>query len=388
VTSGAGLRSAYAEAGVNVEAGEQIVDLLKDRLGGRGTADGHGVLTGIGAFASAVALPPGYREPVLVSATDGVGTKTAIASAMGRHDTVGRDLVAMCADDVVCLGARPLLFLDYVAVGRLEPLTVANLVAGIAEGCELAGCDLVGGETAEHPGLMGPDQFDLAGFCLGLVERDDLLDGNAAQAGDVLVGLASSGLHANGYALVRAVLARDAIALDRPYVDVLKGVIGEAETQRVVRDEPDVAAQTIGEVLLTPSRIYAPDVLALRDSLAAAGSPLRGLAHITGGGLPGNVPRALPQGLAARLDTTAWPAPSIFRLFAALGGLDGPQLRATFNAGLGMVGVVPRDAESTAVELLASRGVPAWNVGEVVDASNGARYIENGGAGPSGAIRA
>jgi phosphoribosylformylglycinamidine cyclo-ligase len=378
MTSGPGLRSAYAQAGVDVEAGEQVVELLKDRLGARHAADGGALLTGIGAFASAVALPPGYREPVLVSATDGVGTKTAIASAMRRHDTIGRDLVAMCADDVVCLGARPLLFLDYVAVGRLEPLIVANLVAGIAEGCALACCELVGGETAEHPGLMGADQFDLAGFCLGIAERDELLDNTAAQAGDALIGLASNGLHANGYALVRAVLARDGIPLERPYLEVLRGVIGDGETDRVARDEPEVASRTLGEVLLTPSRIYAPDVLALRGSLSAAGSPLRGLAHITGGGLPGNVPRALPDALAARLDTTAWLVPSIFRLLAALAGLDGPQLRATFNAGLGMVAVVPRDAASSAIAFLSSRGIPAWTVGEVVAANDGARYVENG----------
>jgi phosphoribosylformylglycinamidine cyclo-ligase len=382
MSRGSGLRGAYAEAGVDVDAGERVVDLLRAQLNGSGdatgAANGAALLTGIGAFASAVALPPGYREPVLVSATDGVGTKTAIAGALGRHDTVGRDLVAMCADDVVCLGARPLFFLDYVAVGRLEPLTVANLVAGIAEGCELACCTLVGGETAEHPGLMGADQFDLAGFCLGVVERDELLDGSAAQAGDAIVGISSTGLHANGFSLVRAVLARDRIALETPYVEVLRGVIGEGEAERVARDEPGVASQSLGEVLLTPSRIYAADVLALRDALTAAETPLRSLAHITGGGLPGNVPRALPQPLAARIDTSAWRAPSVFRLISALGGLDGPQLRGTFNAGIGMVAVVPPEAADASVRLLADRGLPAWVVGEVIDAVEGVRYIENG----------
>jgi phosphoribosylformylglycinamidine cyclo-ligase len=378
-----GLRGAYAEAGVDVEAGERVVDLLRTQLNGSaqatGTSDGGTLLTRIGAFASAVALPPGYREPVLVSATDGVGTKTAIAGALGRHDTVGRDLVAMCADDVVCLGARPLFFLDYVAVGRLEPLTVANLVAGIAEGCELAGCTLVGGETAEHPGLMGADQFDLAGFCLGVAERDELLDGSAARAGDAIVGIASSGLHANGFSLVRAVLARDRIALETPWVEVLRGVIGEREAERIAREEPEAAGQSLGEVLLTPSRIYATDVLALRDALSAAKTPLRSLAHITGGGLPGNVPRALPQTLGAQIDTSAWRVPSVFRLISALGGLDGPQLRATFNAGIGMVAVVPAEAADPSVRLLAERSLPAWVIGKVVDAPEGVRYIENGG---------
>jgi phosphoribosylformylglycinamidine cyclo-ligase len=382
MSSGSGLRGAYAEAGVDVDAGERVVDLLRAQLDGPGqaaeSAKGATLLTGIGAFASAVALPPGYREPVLVSATDGVGTKTAIAGALGRYDTVGRDLVAMCADDVVCLGARPLFFLDYVAVGRLEPLTIANLVAGIAEGCELAGCTLVGGETAEHPGLMGADQFDLAGFCLGIAEHNELLDGSAAQAGDAIVGIASSGLHANGFSLVRAVLARDRIALETRYLEVLRGVIGQREAERVERDEPTAASQSLGEMLLTPSRIYAADVLALRDALAAAKTPLRSLAHVTGGGLPGNVPRALPQTLAARIDTSVWRAPSVFRLIAALGGLDGPQLRATFNAGIGMVAVVPPEAATGSVALLADRDVPAWVIGEVVEASDGVRYIENG----------
>jgi phosphoribosylformylglycinamidine cyclo-ligase len=384
VSSGTQLRSAYAAAGVDVAAGERAVEQLKEQLGRSGGPSGTAVLSGIGAFASAVTLPSGYREPVLVSATDGVGTKTAIAAALMRYDTIGRDLVAMCADDVVCSGAGPFLFLDYVALGRLEPATVAGIVAGIVEGCEIARCALVGGETAEHPGLMAADQFDVAGFCLGIVERDDMLDATAARPGDALVGLASSGLHANGYSLVRAILARDELMLEARYLDVVRNALGAREAERVAREEPEAAGQTLGEVLLTPSRIYASDVLSLREALKAAGFAIRGLAHVTGGGLPANVPRALPEHLAARIDTGSWPVPSIFRLIAALGGLDGPQLRATFNAGLGMVAVVPEGAAEPAVEHFAGLGMRSWVVGSVVEAgsANGERYVENGDVSP------
>ena len=393
------LRSAYAHAGVDVEAGEHVVDLLKERLGtsvrkgrdregraGEGPASGRPghatieLLSGIGAFASAVALPGGYRDPALVSAADGVGTKTAIATALGRFDTIGQDLVAMCADDVVCTGARPLFFLDYIAVGRVDPARVTALVAGVAASCEAAGCVLVGGETAEHPGLMEPDQFDLAGFCVGIVERDELLDGTGARPGDVLLGLASSGLHANGYSLVRALLARHELRLDTPYPEVVRETLGEAELERVMAEEPESRGVTLGEVLLTPTRVYAPDLLSLSGALASAGRPLRGLAHVTGGGLPANVPRALPDSLAAWVDPAAWPVPSVFRLIAALGGLSAPELRATFNAGLGMIAVLPPEAVDVALGHLATRGVPAWPVGEVVEAASagGARYVEEG----------
>ena len=371
-------RSAYRRSGVDVEAGDQAVKLMRERVGQtHGAAE---VLIGLGGFAAAVGLPAGLRSPVLVSATDGVGTKTAIATAMRRYDTIGRDLVAMCADDVVCQGARPLFFLDYVAVGRVDPVDVAELVGGVAAGCELAGCALVGGETAEHPGLMRPDEFDLAGFCVGVVERDELLDGSAARAGDVLIGMAASGLHANGYSLVRALLADHDLSLDRPYLDVVRRVLGEAQAARVAVDEPDHLLATLGDVLLTPTRIYALDVLALREALATAGTPLRGLAHVTGGGLAGNVPRALPADCGARVHPAAWPVPSIIQVVAALAGIDGPEARATLNGGIGMVAVVPAEAADPAVAMLARRGLPAWRFGEVVPAGilRGARYAETG----------
>ena len=372
-------RPAYAAAGVDVAAGERAVELMRASV--ERTHAAAPVLTGLGGFASAVGLPPGMRDPVLVSATDGVGTKTAIAAGMHRFDTLGHDLVAMCADDVVCTGARPLFFLDYIAVGRLDPVEVAELVAGVAAGCELAGCALVGGETAEHPGVMGTGEFDLAGFCVGVAERDELLDGSAAQPGDAVIGMASSGLHANGFSLVRETLARHDLELDRPYLEVVQGRLGETAAARVAVEEPAHLLATLGEVLLTPTRIYARDALALRDALAASGSPLRGLAHVTGGGLPGNVPRALPAGLGARLEVGSWPTPSVFALLAELSGMAGQEMRATLNGGLGMIAVVPADAEKLAIAALAERGLAAWHVGEVVpvQALEGQRYAEVGG---------
>ncbi len=369
-------RAAYTRAGVDVAAGERAVDLLRASVASTRRPE---VLGGLGGFGSAVAIPAGYREPVIVSSTDGVGTKTAIAAAMGRLDTIGIDLVAMCADDVVCTGAEPLAFLDYIAVGRLDPERVAALVAGIAEGCRQAGAALTGGETAEHPGLMAPDDFDLAGFCTGIVERGRILDGSAARAGDAIVGLASSGLHSNGYSLVRATIAEHGLALDLPYASALARGLGDAAAADLLAAEPGRDGATLGDVLLTPTRIYALDVLAIREGLEAAGTELRGVAHITGGGLPGNVPRALPASLGARLDPSRWPLPSEMRLIAALAGIGDAELRATFNAGLGMVLVVPPGAADATVELAHGRGVDAWVVGEVVDATGpGARYAEVG----------
>ena len=341
-------RAAYTRAGVDVDAGERAVELMRASVASTRRPE---VLGGLGGFGSAVAIPPGFREPVIVSSTDGVGTKTAIAWALGRYDTIGQDLVAMCADDVVCSGAEPLAFLDYVAVGRLEPRNVAELVAGVAEGCRQAGCALVGGETAEHPGLMEANEFDLAGFCIGVGERDRLLDGTAARAGDAIVGLASSGLHANGYSLVRALVAQDDLDLRGPYQVLLRRVLGDAATDGLLAAEPAHELATLGEVLLTPTRIYARDVLAIREALVAAGDDVRGVAHITGGGLPGNVPRALPEALGARLDPGTWPMPSVMRLLGAIGALEDDELRATFNGGIGMVVIVPAAVAARTVDL-------------------------------------
>jgi phosphoribosylformylglycinamidine cyclo-ligase len=368
-----GSRRAYTAAGVDVDAGDRAVALMRASIESTRRPE---VLGGIGGFGGAVALPSGYREPVLVSATDGVGTKTAIATALRRFDTIGRDLVAMCADDVVCSGAAPLFFLDYIAVGRIDPAGIAELVQGVAAGCIEAGCALVGGETAEHPGLMDPDAFDLAGCCVGIVERDRLLDGSLPRPGDAIIGLASSGLHANGYSLVRTLIERWQLDLSRPYQEQLKLSLGDRPADEAVAAEPAHTLATLGDVLLTPTRIYTPVILGLRDALAAAGHELRGAAHVTGGGLPANVPRALAPGLAARVDPRRWPVPSVVRLFAALGGLDDEETRGTFNAGLGMIVVVGEDAVELTLDVLAAADVEGWRVGEVVDAAGGSRYRE------------
>lgn len=379
-------RRAYRAAGVDVAAGERAVELMRAAVESTRRPE---VVGGLGGFAGAVALPAGGREPLLVSATDGVGTKTAIAAALRRYDTIGLDLVAMCADDVVCTGAAPLFFLDYVAVGRLDPVDVAELVGSVAAGCRAAGCALLGGETAEHPGLMEPDEFDLAGFCVGVVERDRLLDGSAARPGDAIVGLAASGLHANGFSLVRAILAEFDLDLSTPYQAQLRRTLGDAAAEAAIAAEPEHALATLGEVLLTPTRVYARAILGLRDALEAIGLPLAGVAHVTGGGLPGNVPRALPDGLGARLDPTRWRAPSVMGLVGALGGLDGPELRATFNGGLGMAVIVPAAAVESAVAHLADAGLDARHVGEVLPVAElgGLRYAEGPlgvPAGPAG----
>lgn len=368
-------RTAYRRSGVDVAAGEQAVDLMRGHVESTRRPE---VIGGLGGFGGAFAIPPGYRDPVMIASTDGVGTKSAIAGAVGRFDTIGIDLVAMCADDVVCVGAEPLAFLDYVAVGRLDPIAVAELVGGVAAGCRDAGCSLVGGETAEHPGLMDPDAFDLAGTAIGVVERSRVIDGSAARPGDVILGLAASGLHSNGYALVRALIAQWDLDLAEPYQARLRRTLGDAATDGILAEAPQEALATLGEVLLTPTRIYARAILAARAAVVAAGMDIHGLAHITGGGLPGNVPRALPDGLAARLDPTRWRMPSVMRLFGALGGMDDEELRATFNGGLGMIVVLSPDAVPTAVAALADHAVEALVVGEVVETGSegGRRYLE------------
>jgi phosphoribosylformylglycinamidine cyclo-ligase len=361
---------------VDVAAGERAVELMREAVESTRRPE---VLGALGGFGGAVSIPAGYRNPLIVSSTDGVGTKTAIAAAIGRWETIGVDLVAMCADDVVCSGAEPLAFLDYVAVGRLDPATVAGLVGGVAAGCREAGCALVGGETAEHPGLMEAGTFDLAGTCIGIVERDELLDGTQARAGDAILGLPSSGLHANGFALVRSLVTERDIPLARPYQEQLTMTLGDAGRDAVVASEPEIALATVGDVLLTPTRIYARRILAARAALRAAGHDLRGIAHVTGGGLPGNVPRALPAVLGARLDPWRWPMPSIMGLIGALGGIEDGEIRATFNGGLGMVVVVAPEAVETALRALPE----ALVVGEVAPAEDlGGRYAEGRLEGP------
>ena len=367
-------RRAYRESGVDVDAGVRAVELIRDHVETTRRAETIG---GLGGFGGAFSIPAGYREPLLVAATDGVGTKTAIATGVGRFDTIGIDLVAMCVDDVVCSGAEPLAFLDYVAVGELDPRSVADLVSGVAAGCREAGCALVGGETAEHPGLMAADAFDLAGTAIGVVERSRIIDGSAVRDGDAIVGLASSGLHSNGYSLVRALVRQWELDLAEPYQARLRRTLGDASTDDALAEAPYEAMMTLGEVLLTPTRIYARAVLDVREVLVEAGWDVRGLAHITGGGLPGNVPRALPAGLGARIDPSRWPLPSVMRLVGALGGMDDEEVRATFNGGIGMIAVVPPDAVPLALAAFRQRSVDATLIGRVVQAEpDGVRYVE------------
>jgi phosphoribosylformylglycinamidine cyclo-ligase len=367
-------RSAYRRAGVDVDAGERAVELMRAHVESTRRPE---VVGGLGGFGGAFAIPASYREPLLVASTDGVGTKTIIAAAVGRFDTIGIDLVAMCADDVVCTGAEPLAFLDYVAVGLLDPVGVAELVGSVAAGCREAGAALIGGETAEHPGVLEADEFDLAGCCIGVVERSRVIDGSAVRAGDVILGLASSGLHANGYSLVRALVAEWDLRLTEPYQARLRRTLGDRTTDELLANAPHEAMTTLGEVLLTPTRIYARAVLEVRAALGKDGHDIHAAAHITGGGLPGNVPRALPEGFMARMDPRRWSVPSVMRLFGALGGLEDDELHATFNGGLGMVLVVPPAAIPAAIRVAAAHGVAAMVVGEVAEGSSGgAVYVE------------
>jgi len=346
------LSAAYRAAGVDIEAGDQAVAMIRSQLKIAETD----LLGGIGGFGAALAIPSGYKEPVFVSATDGVGTKTDIARVLGRYDTIGQDLVAMVADDIVCHGAKPEFFLDYLAIGRVDPSRVSQIVGGIASACESIGCVLVGGETAEHPGLMEPDAFDLAGFGIGFVERDQLVDRTEAQAGDAILGLASSGLHANGYSLIRTLVAQGSMPLDD---------IGDN-------------GRSYGEALLAPTRLYSPAILALLGLLREEGLRSGGLAHITGGGIAGNLPRAVGDDLGVRVELRSWSQPAIFERIGTLAGIGGEELRATFNCGIGFAVVLEEAALQPAITVLAAHEIEAWRIGDVrpIDELGGRRYVE------------
>jgi phosphoribosylformylglycinamidine cyclo-ligase len=325
----------YADAGVDLDAADRSVELLSGVLE---RATRPEVLGGIGGFWGLFALDPTlYEQPVLVSSTDGVGTKVDLARRLGVLDTVGIDLVAMVVDDLVVTGAEPLFFNDYVSVGRLDPDRVAEVVRGIAEGCAAANCALVGGETAEHPGLLGEDEFDLAGFGVGVVERDAILGTHRVRPGDALVAMASSGIHSNGYSLVRRIV--DGLDLA----------------------EPHGLGRPLGEVLLTPTRIYALDVLSLLEEVE-----VHALCHVTGGGLPGNLPRVLPEGLGARVDAATWRWPEVFTWLKERGPVADDHMWSTFNCGVGMVAVMPAEHAEQAVAHLRGRSVDSWVMGEVV----------------------
>ncbi|MGG7644182.1 phosphoribosylformylglycinamidine cyclo-ligase [Rhodovulum sp. YNF3179] len=329
----------YAEAGVDIDAGNALVDRIKPAAA---ATKRPGVMDALGGFGALFDLKAaGYSDPVLVAATDGVGTKLRIAIDTGRMDTVGIDLVAMCVNDLVCQGAEPLFFLDYFATGKLDLDGAAAVIEGIAEGCRQAGAALIGGETAEMPGMYAAGDFDLAGFAVGAMERGTALPDGVAE-GDVLLGLASDGVHSNGYSLVRRVVERSGLGWDAPC--------------------PWAPETTLGAALLAPTRIYVRQVLAAR----AAGG-LRGLAHITGGGLTENLPRVLPDGLGAGIDLSAWALPPVFDWLAREGGLDQAELLKTFNAGIGMVAVVAADSADAVADRLRAAGETVYTLGRVTE---------------------
>ncbi len=327
----------YRDAGVDIDEGDRLVELIKPLA--RPTLRPE-VLAGIGGFGGLFALDvKKYKEPVLVSGTDGVGTKLKIAFAADRHGTIGQDLVAMCVNDVAVVGAEPLFFLDYFATGKLSAEQGAEVVKGIAEGCRLAGCALIGGETAELPGFYAKGEYDLAGFSVGVVERSRIVDGRAVSPGDLVVGIAASGVHSNGYSL-----ARKALLEKHPLDARLEGLGG----------------RTLADVLLEPTRIYAKDVLALLEQVA-----VRSFAHITGGGLPGNVPRNLPDGTRAVLEEKRWPRPAIFDVIEREGQVPRDEMYRTFNMGLGLVAVIAPKDEAATLAVLKARGLDAWTVGTI-----------------------
>ena len=329
---------AYAAAGVDIEAGYQGVKMMNRYVQRTLTAD---VISDLGGFGGLFSLDlHGLEKPVLVSGTDGVGTKQRIAQLMDRHNTVGIDCVAMCVNDIICCGAKPLFFLDYIAIGKNIPEKVVSLVSGVSEGCVRAGCALIGGETAEHPGTMKPDDYDLAGFAVGVVDRDKILDKNKMQPGDVVIGLPSSGLHSNGYSLVRKVFDVENADLGQYY-----GELGCA----------------LGEELLRPTKIYVRPVLA-----AIEAADIRGISHITGGGFYENIPRCIPDGLCAKIEKKALRIPPIFPLLSRMGGISERDMFNTFNMGTGMVLVAAKNSADKALAALHSLGQEAGVIGEIV----------------------
>jgi phosphoribosylformylglycinamidine cyclo-ligase len=329
----------YRDAGVDVEAGRDFVRQIKGMVERTARSE---VVGGLGGFGGLFRLPKGYDEPILVSGTDGVGTKLKLAHELDRHSTVGIDLVAMCVNDVLTCGAEPLFFLDYVATGKLEPAQLVEVVAGIAKGCEQAGCALLGGETAEMPGFYQPNEYDLAGFCVGIVEERNLLNGAGIQLGDVAIGLASTGVHSNGFSLVRKIVSDGGFSWgDRP--SIFNG-------------------QSLGEVFLTPTQIYVKTILAALKS----GLEIHGMAHITGGGLPENLPRCLPADRAIALDQTAWPTLPVFEWLAQAGNVQATDMFNTFNMGIGFVVIVPAAQADRAIAWFGDRQINAYAIGSVI----------------------
>ena len=365
----------YASAGVDVEAGDRAVELMKDAVKATHNAS---VVGGVGGFAGLYDLSAlsSYRKPYLATSTDGVGTKVAIAQALDVHDTIGYDLVGMVVDDIVVCGAKPLFMTDYIATGKVVPERIADIVRGIAGACKAAGTALVGGETAEHPGLLAEHEYDVAGAATGLVEADELLGPDRVREGDVLIGMASSGIHSNGYSLVRKVIDVAGWGLDR---------------------QVDELGRTLGEELLEPTRVYAADCLDLAAACPGNGADrqtghgIRGFSHVTGGGLAANLARVLPQGLEGRVDRSTWQIPAIFSLVGSLGQVPLADLERTLNLGVGMIAIVDSAVADAAVSRLNERGISAWIMGDVVKAGtpdlNNPDYVQGAKGVDGGAVR-
>ena len=337
----------YADAGVDIDAGNRSVTLIKDCVKATYRPEVMGDLGGFGGlFALNVAK---YEEPVLISGTDGVGTKLKLAFLMDKHDTIGIDAVAMCVNDVICCGAKPLFFLDYIAIGKNVPEKVAAIVKGVAEGCVQAGCALIGGETAEHPGMMPEDEYDIAGYTTGVVDKSKIIDNTKMKEGDVIIGLASTGVHSNGFSLVRKIF-------DITTKEVLEKVL------------PD--GRTLGETLLTPTQIYVKPVLELISEVE-----VKAISHITGGGFYENVPRSFAEGFTARINKNSYEIPYIFKYMQETGNIPERDMYNTFNMGIGMTVVVPAEEANRAVEILAANGVKAYCIGEVVKGGEGIEII-------------
>ncbi|MBM96103.1 MAG: phosphoribosylformylglycinamidine cyclo-ligase [Oceanospirillaceae bacterium] len=335
----------YKDAGVDIDAGNALVDRIKDVAKRTRRPE---VMAGLGGFGALFELPQGYQQPVLVSGTDGVGTKLRLAMDLAKHDTIGIDLVAMCVNDLVVAGAEPLFFLDYYATGHLNVDVAASVVQGIGDGCEQAGAALVGGETAEMPGMYEGEDYDLAGFCVGIVEKEDIIDGTEVQAGDKLVALASSGPHSNGYSLIRKILE-----------------VSEADLQQ------DIDGVTLADALMAPTAIYVKPVLKLINA-----SEVHALSHITGGGFQENIPRVLPEGTKAVIDTNSWRWPAVFEWLQQAGNVETLEMFRTFNCGVGMILAIPEDKLDQAIALLNAEGQQSWVIGEIQPKSEGEEQVE------------
>lgn len=330
----------YREAGVDIEAGRAFVERIRRGIESTFRPE---VLGGLGGFGGYFQLPSGYQQPVLVSGADGVGTKLKIAQAMNCHDTIGIDLVAMCVNDVLTSGAEPLFFLDYLATGKLKPEQLAQVVEGIVKGCRLSGCALLGGETAEMPGFYQLGEYDIAGFCVGIVEKDNMLDGSQVNLGDVAIGLASSGFHSNGFSLVRKIVASQGLDWDcRPEL---------------------LAGKSLGEALLAPTQIYVQPILAALRT----GMEIHGMAHITGGGLPENLPRCLNSGQSVEIYQDSWEIPPLFSWIAEIGEVSEAAMRDTFNLGIGFVLIVPPEVADSAIRWFSSQGIAAYQIGRTIE---------------------